>query len=113
MKFMLLIYGNETAWNTLSQDAMDNLERTHATLQAELSASGELIETSALAVPDAHVVRTHQGAALVTDGPFTEAKEIVAGYYILDCADSERATTIAARFAEAEFAPIDVRRIKS
>lgn len=113
MKFMVLIYGNETAWNDLSQEAMDSLERTHATVQAELTQSGELIGTNALAVPDARVVRTRKGAPLVTDGPFTEAKEIIAGYYILDCVDFDRATEIAARFAEAEFAPIDVRRIKS
>ena len=113
MKFMLLIYGNQTAWTTLSKNAIDRLELTHTTLISELTASGELIETNQLAVPEAKVVRTHEGVPLITDGPFTEGKEIAAGYYILDCIDIERATAIAARLAEAEFAPIDVRPINA
>ena len=50
----------------------------------------------------------NDGVAAVTDGPFTEAKEVLAGYYLLDCS-LERATEIAARLPEARFSPIEIR----
>ena len=48
-------------------------------------------------------------ASGVTDGPFTEGKELVGGYYIVDCANTERAVEIAGKLMEIEFAPVDVR----
>jgi hypothetical protein len=45
----------------------------------------------------------------VTDGPFTEAKEVLAGYYVVDCAGLERAAEIAARLPEAPYSPIEIR----
>jgi hypothetical protein len=45
----------------------------------------------------------------VTDGPFIETKEIVAGYYVVDCVDMDRAVEIAGKFGEARLWPIEVR----
>ncbi|MGO4231037.1 YciI family protein [Arthrobacter sp. YAF34] len=47
----------------------------------------------------------------MTDGPFMETKEIVAGYYIVDCVDLVRAVEIAGKLGEARLWPIQVRRI--
>ena len=111
MKFMLLIHVNQPSWDALTPEDMTRLRQTHHDVITELSASGELIETNELGVEGSKVVRIRDGVPLVTDGPFTEGKEIAGGYYMLDCHDMARATAIAARFVEAEFSPIDVRRV--
>src|SRR5258705_5373765 len=69
----------------------------------ELTASGELVSAEGLAAPgEARVVRaTKNGAPEVTDGPFAEAKEFLAGYWIVDCESPERAYQIAARASSA------------
>ncbi|MGA7205225.1 MAG: YciI family protein [Specibacter sp.] len=113
MKFMLLIHINQPSWDGLTPEDLARLRVAHGTMIAELTASGELIETNELGQTGSRVVRTRDGVPLVTDGPFTEGKEIAGGYYIIDCNDMARATAIAARFVEAEFAPVDVRRIGS
>jgi len=108
MKYLLSIYGSTEAWDALTDEAIADRDRTHAEVISELSASGELIDTRQL--DDAgKVVRTTRGVPTVTDGPFTEAKEIVGGFYLVDCVDEARALEIAARFTEAEYAPIEVR----
>jgi hypothetical protein len=109
MKYLLMIYGNETTWDALSQD--DEVMSRHRALLDELGASGELIGTEGLTTAGARTVRVFGGEAIVTDGPFTEAKEMLAGYYLVDCASIERATQIAARIPEARFSPVEVRRI--
>jgi hypothetical protein len=111
MKYMLLIYGNKAGWDSLTQNVIDEIGRTHRAVQNELSASGELLDHKELALDNAKIVRTARRIPVVTNGPFARAKEILGGYYLVDCVNLERATEIAGRFLEAEFAPIEVRRL--
>jgi hypothetical protein len=111
MKYMLLIYGNKVAWDSLTQSQIDEIGRTHRALQSELHASGELLDHKELALDDSKVVRTKRGKSVVQDGPFVGEKEILGGYYLVDCVSIARATELAGRFLEAEFAPIEVRRL--
>ena len=89
-------------------------------LNRELEASGELVDTVILTPPDLAKVVTSNGrtAPVVTDGPFQEFKEWVAGYQIVDVESEERALEIAARVSAvpgpggiAIEQPIHVRRI--
>jgi hypothetical protein len=70
-------------------------------LNQELTASGELVQAQILGPPEeAKVVRCDgRGAPLVTDGPFAETKEVLAGYEIVDVGSLERAIEIAARLS--------------
>ena len=88
----------------------------------ELKEAGELVGAEGLAGPEAaRVVRAGKGGAPeVTDGPFPEAKEFLAGYWIVDCESSERAYEIAARASAAPGKggaplnmPIEVREVMS
>lgn len=110
MKYMVLIYGNEATWDALST-RMDEVEKAHRALHEELTASGELVGTQALSTVGALTVRVEAGVRAVTDGPFTEAKEMLAGYYLLDCASRDRAVEIAGRLPEAPYSPIEIRRV--
>lgn len=111
MKYLLMIYGNHQAYGAMSPDGFDRIMRAHKSLTEEITASGELIETNELSIDGAKIVRTHDGVVAITDGPFIEVKEMLAGYYLVECANVERAIEIAGSLAESEFAPIEVRRI--
>ena len=66
----------------------------------ELAESGELVETRGLTAPvHARRIRLREGVPAVTDGPFAETAEVLAGYWIVDCASFDRATEIAARLS--------------
>jgi hypothetical protein len=88
-------------------------------LNRELEASGELLDTVILTPPDlAKIVTSNGTAPVVTDGPFQEFKEWVAGYQIVDVDSEERALEIAARVSAVPGPggipiqqPIQVRRI--
>ncbi|MFG1876458.1 YciI family protein [Sphaerisporangium sp. NPDC049003] len=66
----------------------------------DLEESGELVETRALAAP-VHTRRlgSQGGVPVVTDGPYAETQEVLAGYWIVDCESFDRATEIAARLS--------------
>jgi hypothetical protein len=66
----------------------------------ELAESGELVETRGLAAPvHARRIRLAEGVPVVTDGPYAETQEVLAGYWIVDCASFDRATEIAAKLS--------------
>lgn len=110
MKYMLMIYGNAQTWDALDADGMDTVYDVHRGILAETRASGELLAADGLTTENARVVRLQDGVPAVTDGPFTESKEVLAGYYLLDCT-LERATELAARLPEARYSPIEVRAL--
>ena len=89
-------------------------------LNRELTQHGELVDLQALTPPgQARIVRSGQGGQpVVTDGPFAETKEFLAGYWIVDVESPERAHEIAARASSAPgpdgkplIIPIEVRRV--
>src|SRR5207245_5986279 len=74
----------------------------------ELAASGELVETRGLTAPvHTRRVQLQDGVPVVTDGPYAETYEVLAGYWIVECESFDRATEIAARLATCP-APVDV-----
>jgi hypothetical protein len=113
MKYMILIYGNVESWKAMDADSFGALMAAHGALQQELRASGEFVDTNELPVKNSKIVRRKGGVSEVTDGPFVEIKEIVAGYYIIECEGMERATEIAGKLAEAEFGLVEVRQMTS
>ena len=59
----------------------------------------------------AHTVRVRDGERIVADGPFAETKELVGGYYVVDCDTLDQALDAAARIPSARFGAIEVRPI--
>jgi len=103
MKFMVMMHAPRGTgdWQVMSwppkaiQAHMAHME----TIYKELQSAGQLVDAQGLAPPqDARIVRaTDSGAPEVTDGPFAETKEFLAGYWIVDVATKEEAYDIAAR----------------
>jgi hypothetical protein len=119
MKYMILTYASQLDYDAMAGEPKDGSAWTTADLMAmgefmgrlngELASSGELVETRALAAP-VHTRRIHgaANAVVVTDGPYAETQEVLAGYWIVECASFDRASAIAARFADCP-APEHVR----
>jgi hypothetical protein len=110
MKYMLMIYGDDDLWSSLRQEEMERLVEDTNALQAELKASGEFV--AAYGVGDhvlAKTVKLVDGAPVITDGPYIEAKEHLASFDIIDVDSLERALEIAARVPSARLVDVEVR----
>jgi hypothetical protein len=126
MKFMLMMHaprgkGDWAVSNWPSEDLKAHINFMKR-FNKELQDAGELVGAEGLAGPDqARVVRAGKsGAPEMTDGPFPEAKEFLAGYWIVDVESTERAYEIAARASAAPGKggvplnmPIEVRQVMS
>jgi hypothetical protein len=112
----VLIYsnaGSRELWQQLSETERARGLAAYAALDEELAASGELVVSEALADPArTKRVRLDEGVALTTDGPFAEAKEHLAGIYLLDVTSEERAVEIAGKVPEAWLGLVEVRPVR-
>jgi hypothetical protein len=101
VKYVVLIYNNPATWEALPYAERDRIMNIHNTLIKELTASGELLRVDGLTHPtNTKTVRLRGGTPVVTDGPFSEAKEQLAGVWALDCESIDRAIEIGAPLAE-------------
>ncbi|HEY3006305.1 MAG TPA: YciI family protein [Kribbellaceae bacterium] len=112
MKYLLLIMMNPEIIEALSEEERKAVFGAHEAFQAPLRESGELVGFAALADPsNSTTVRVRDGVPAVTDGPYVEAKEFLAGYYVVDCETTDRANELAAQLPEAALTAIEVRPV--
>lgn len=110
MEFLLMIIEPRQDRESRSEDEGRELYDEMLRFGEGLGARGQLLASRSLR-PDKHGVRVKQNDAkpVLHDGPFTEAKEMVGGFYLIDCADREEAIAIAAQCPAARFATVEVR----
>jgi hypothetical protein len=112
---MILIHSNPQSreiWESFSDAQKAEGYAEYAALGDDLTASGELIVAEALA--DSSLTKTvtvTDGKTIPSDGPFAEAKELLAGFFLIECDGMDRAIEIAARVPEAELGLVEVRPI--
>ena len=86
-QFMLLLYDNPTDWQKVSPEEMQKaLEKYYAWTRKPF-----VVDSKRLAGDPGKVVRGSGGAPRTTDGPYSEAKEVLGGYYTIDAADYNEA----------------------
>lgn len=96
MRYMLLIYTNEGGQLTPERD--QEVRAGHAAAMAEAAQRGFLRGAEPLfPSSSATTIRVKDGKRVITDGPFAETKEQLAGYYILECDNLDQALEIAAK----------------
>ncbi|MFI5713215.1 YciI family protein [Kribbella sp. NPDC051620] len=111
MKYMILTYASQQDYDGMAGKDTDKPAWTGEDFaamgafmekfNADLAESGELVETRALAAPVlTRRLGSKDGASVVTDGPYAETQEVLAGYWIVECESFDRATEIAARLAD-------------
>jgi hypothetical protein len=115
VKFMILLHSNPhfaQRWEALTPEQRSRFGVDHLALTRELADSGELVASEGLADPAlARWVSTAEGRPVVADAPFAETKEHLAGFYLVDVADTARAEAIAARVPDAVWGLVEVRPV--
>ena len=105
MKYILMMTGTKASFDSFAKWPKEDLRANVAFMRAfnkELEASGVFVSTAGLAFPDqARTVRAGKDGEPITDGVFPEAKEFLAGYWIIDVESPEQAYEIAARASTA------------
>jgi hypothetical protein len=110
MKYLCLIYLDEQELAAMPAGEVSALNAAHHDVNDTLRASGHFIVAEALEPAQAtKTVRVKKDKMLVRDGPFAEAKEMVAGFYFIEANDLDEATAIAARIPSAGIGTIEVR----
>jgi hypothetical protein len=111
MKYMILTHASQQDYDGMAGKPTDKPAWTAEDFAAmgefmeafnkELEESGELVETRGLTAPvHTRRVGSKDGVSVVTDGPYAETQEVLAGYWIVECESFDRATEIAGRFAK-------------
>lgn len=109
---MLLIYSNPQSWGALSEAEREALAQGHEDITAELRRDGRLVSGAGLLGPEqTRTVQVRDDELMTTDGPYVEAKEHLAGYYLVECADLDEATELAARLPDAKINAVEVRPV--
>lgn len=115
MKYLIQIYSNPASravWEGFTPEEQAEGYAYYEGISNELVSSGEFVAGEALA--DASLAKrvTHSDSGTVaSDGPFAETKELLAGFYLVDCETEARAVEIAGRFPEAQFGLVEVRPV--
>ena len=112
MKYLLLIYDQESRWQELSQAERAATLGEYFQLSGDLAAAGKLCGGEELQpVASASTLRVRGGRTLVTDGPFAEAREQLGGFYLVEASDLDDALAIAARIPASRTGAIEVRPV--
>jgi hypothetical protein len=115
MKYLILIYSNPKSreiWESFSDAERAEGWQEYAALNESLVASGELIVSEALTDPSqARRLPETDAQATLTDGPFPEVKEQLAGFFLVDCESLDRAVEIAERVPESPLGLVEVRPV--
>jgi hypothetical protein len=114
MKYLLLMYADESIGSEWSKEEMQAAAKTWAEFRKEMSASGVLVSSSGVA-PDtsATTVRVRNDKTLITDGPFAETHEQLGGYFLVDCKDLDEAIRWAEKIPTAQYGSIEIRPLWS
>ncbi|MFC9432223.1 YciI family protein [Nocardia sp. NPDC057030] len=111
MKYVILIHSNPRPWGhptgdylpevqAMPQEQRDRLNSDFEKLLGEMQEKGELVTGEALGAPESsRLYRWGDGKPLGTDGPYSEAKEHLAGFFLIDVESHARAEEITAQFA--------------
>jgi len=107
MKYVVMIFrSTDRTWTDEDQHALGRLIE----LKGELAATGELVSSEGLLPPEeGRIVQIRDGAQVVTDGPFGEAKEQLAGFFMIDVPDDAQAEALAARVSAAVGDRVELR----
>lgn len=106
MKYLCLVYGEEALMATVD-------DHQCLACDSSLREAGKCVASEALQpVATATTVRVRDGRVAVSDGPFAETKEALAGFYLIDARDLDEAIAIAAKIPPAKIGSIEIRPIR-
>jgi hypothetical protein len=111
-QYMLLIYEDASSSPAPNSPEAEKEFAEYGTFTEDIRSNGQFVSGAPLQFTDtATTVRVNGGDPVLSDGPFAETKEWLAGYYLLDCPDLDTATAQAARIPAARHGAIEVRPV--
>jgi hypothetical protein len=112
MKYMLLLYSDETLASKVSGDELGKVFAEFGSVTEALKTRNQLNHTEPLQpTPAAKTVRIRDGKRMIHDGPFAETKEQLGGYYLIDVESMEEAVEVAARIPTSRYGSVEIRPI--
>jgi hypothetical protein len=112
MKYLLLIYESEKAWNAMPEAEKGKIFEEYMTYTKGIRKSGNYIGGEALEpIATATTVRVKNGKTVTTDGPFAETREQLGGFYLVEAKDLDEAIKLAAGIPASRNGSIEVRPI--
>lgn len=113
MKYLLLVHHNEEAFSKIPEEKRKDMLAESIQLCHQLDHKGQYVHASPLQ-PEATatIVRVRDGKSTVTDGPFIETKEQLAGYFLIHAANQEEAIKFAERVPGARIGTVEVRPVR-
>ena len=112
MKYLCLIYGDESSRRTMPKEQVDTMIKEYGAFTEDIQKSGQYIGGNPLQpTQTATTVRIRRGKISTTDGPFAETKEQLGGYYLINAKDLNEAIQVAARIPGARIGSVEVRPI--
>jgi hypothetical protein len=112
VRYMLLIYDDESVWNELPEKERNSVMGEYFSYTQALRDAGKYVAGDALQpTRTAKTVAVRDGAPVTTDGPFAETKEQLGGYYLIDVDSEDEALEWAAKIPSARFGRIEVRPV--
>ena len=114
MKYACLVYYQETDIEQMAPGQWEALNAECIECGEELRASGHMVGGEALhPVATATTLRVRNGKVAITDGPFAETKEQLAGFYLIEARDLNDAIRVAARIPPARLGHIEIRPVRN
>ena len=112
MKFLLIVHHDEEAFNKIEKEKRQQMLAESVELTHQLHATGQYVHASPLQpAATAVMVRVREGKPLVTDGPFIETREQIAGYFLIHARDLNEAVAIAGLIPGARIGTVEVRPV--
>ena len=113
MKYLCMVFYDENIINNMSSNEWKSLNSECEACGESLRDSGKMLGGNALhPSTTATSLRIRDGKTLITDGPFAETKEQLAGFYLLDARDLNEALQLASKIPPARFGTIEIRPIR-
>jgi hypothetical protein len=114
MKYAMLVYSDQSAWEALSDDEAarlraESMPRWTALFQELGKTDPNVVGRELAGASEAKVVRVVDGETIVTDGPFADTKEQLGGVFLTDLADLDEAIRLAALVPSAEHGTLEIR----
>lgn len=112
MRYMLLCYDDDQAWEQAGEAALREAMDEAVRLTHELDANGQYITAAPLhSVTTATSVRVREGKPMVTDGPFAETREHLGGFYLINAKNLDEAISVAQRHPGARKGTVEIRPV--
>lgn len=114
MKYLLLMYADESIGANWTQEEAQAAGKTWAEFRKEMVAAGVMISSNGVApASSVTTVRVRNDQTMITDGPFAETHEQLGGYFLVECNDLDEAIRWAEKIPTAQYGSIEIRPLWS